>query len=168
MRKIKEKLNKNEYKQLYPSGSSPGLFYGTAKIHKLKKEEGINDLNLRPIISNIGTATYELAKYLSKILEPLGKNNFTIKNSFDLINRLKEETIPEGYVMVSFDVKSLFTNVPLDRTLDIIMKRIYNEHRILTEINQKDLKNLYVPNMSIFNLMVIFMSKQMGLPWDPP
>ena len=144
LRKIKEKLNKNEYKQLYPSGSSPGLFYGTAKIHKLKKEEGINDLNLRPIISNIGTATYELAKYLSKILEPLGKNNFTIKNSFDLINRLKEETIPEGYVMVSFDVKGLFTNVPLDRTLDIIMKRIYNEHRILTEINQKDLKNLLI------------------------
>ena len=36
--KIKDNLTtKQEYSRLYPIGSSPGKFYGTAKQHKLKK-----------------------------------------------------------------------------------------------------------------------------------
>ena len=31
--KIKCHLEKKEYKKLYPTGSKPGLFYGTAKVH---------------------------------------------------------------------------------------------------------------------------------------
>ena len=63
LRKIKSKLTINEYKQLYPSGSSPGKFYGTAKIHKLSNDDNVEILPIRPIISNIGTATYSQAKY---------------------------------------------------------------------------------------------------------
>ena len=37
---------------------------------------------------------------------------------------IKNEKIPENYEMVSFDVKSLFTSVPLDRTIDINMKQM--------------------------------------------
>ena len=56
-RKIKSKLTTNEYKQLYPSGSSPGKLYGTVKIHKLSNDDNIVKLPIRPIISNTGTAT---------------------------------------------------------------------------------------------------------------
>ena len=111
---------------------------------KLKKEDDdISKLTLRPIISNIGTATYELAKYLSRFLEPLSKNEYTILNTSDLIGRLRnEEQIPPNYALVSFDVQSLFTNVPLNRTLDIIMERIYKNNDIITDIPSKDLKDL--------------------------
>ena len=37
-----------------------------------------------------------------------------------------------GYKMVSFDVKSLFTNVPPDRTINIILKRIYEDAKLQT------------------------------------
>ena len=62
--KIKGKIPSLLYSKIYPIGSSPGRFYGTAK--------NCRRLPLRPIISNIGTATYELAKYLAQILKPLG------------------------------------------------------------------------------------------------
>ena len=57
-----------DYKILYPTGSKPGLFYGPAKVHKLKIGEGLKEITVRPIISNIGTATYETPKNLNTLV----------------------------------------------------------------------------------------------------
>ena len=56
VRKIKNKLSPKEYLNIYPTGSSPGKFYGTAKKHKLTPTGTIDDLPIGLIISNIGTA----------------------------------------------------------------------------------------------------------------
>ena len=79
------------YQKLYPTGSSPGKFYGTSKIHKLPPNQSIDELPLRSIISNINTATYELARYLAKILSPLSQSNYTVSSSkeFTEINQIK-------------------------------------------------------------------------------
>ena len=59
LRKMKSKFTKEEYSRIYPSSSQPGLFFGLAKIHKIKTEKkDVKDLPLRPVISNIGTSTY--------------------------------------------------------------------------------------------------------------
>ena len=61
-----------------------GLFYGTAKVHKLQQqqqEQRLEELKMRPIISNIGTATYEIAKYLNKLLTQLNKSEYYILNT---------------------------------------------------------------------------------------
>ena len=93
------------------------MFYGISKVNKLKlqqQEQKLKELTMRPIISKIvGTVTYEIAKYSNKILTRLTKSKYNILNTQDLIRRLREETVPTGYKMISFDVKSLFTNVPL-------------------------------------------------------
>ena len=65
LRKIKQHFDENEYKRMYPIGSRPDLFYTTAKVHKLQSGEELNELTMRPIISNVGTATYETAKFFS-------------------------------------------------------------------------------------------------------
>ena len=44
--------------------------------------------------------------------------------------------------MVSFDVKSLFTNVPLETTIDIILRRIYTNHELTTSLTKKEMKKL--------------------------
>ena len=44
--------------------------------------------------------------------------------------------------MVSFDVVSLFTNVPLDETIDIIIKSIYDKKEINTDIPKKEMREL--------------------------
>ena len=55
---------------------------------------------------------------------------------------IKQQVAPSSYKLVSFDVKSLFTNVPLDKTIDIILKRIYNKREITTNIGRKEMKDL--------------------------
>ena len=62
LRKTKLKFSEPEYKKLYPTGSSPEKFYGTAKMHKIPVNGNIDDLPIRPVVSNINTATYNLAK----------------------------------------------------------------------------------------------------------
>ena len=83
---------------MYPTGSRPGLFYTTAKVHKLQNREGLNELTMRPIISNIGTATYETAKFLNSLLAPLGKSDRSILNTEAFVNQVKGQRIPEEFV----------------------------------------------------------------------
>ena len=66
--KNNEYLSEEDYKRIYPKSSRPGLFYGTAKLHRLKENDTVENLPLRPIISNVGTATYKTAKYLTTLL----------------------------------------------------------------------------------------------------
>ena len=110
LRKIKQHLDENEYRRMYPTGSRPGLFYTTAKVHKLQSGEGLNELTMRPIVSNIGTATYETAKFLNSLLAPLGKSDRSILNTEAFVKQVKGQRIPDKK-MISFDVKNLFTNV---------------------------------------------------------
>ena len=74
LRGMKKKFTKSQYTRLYPSASQPGLFFGLAKIHKLKEDQKeVKDLPLRPVISNIGTTTYQLSKHLADIFSSLDK-----------------------------------------------------------------------------------------------
>ena len=90
VRKTKLKLPSNIYSKIYPTGSAPGKFYGTAKIHKLSQNDTINKLPLRTIVSNIGTATYHLSKYLPELLSPLSESEYTIKNSKHFVEKIKK------------------------------------------------------------------------------
>jgi len=104
----KSSLTEETRRQLRPADSRPPRMYGLPKIHK----EGIP---LRPIVSNIGAPTYQFSKHLSGLLNQLtGKSAHHVKNSFHFTEILKTLKIKSGYLMVSFDVVSLFTNVPVE------------------------------------------------------
>ena len=49
--------------QLKPSASVPPKLYGLPKIHK-------PEISLRPIVSSIGSPTYQLAKYVTTLITP--------------------------------------------------------------------------------------------------
>ena len=93
-------------------------------------------------MSNIGTVIYDLAKYVAQLLRPLSESQYTIKNSKTFTKRFKKMRIHPEYKMVSFDVVSLFTNVALDETIDIIFKRIYDKKEINTDIPEKEMRGL--------------------------
>ena len=67
IRKIKGKLSKDEYYKICPTGSAPGKLCGTAKVYKMAENDSIENPPLRPIISNIGTASYHLATITIKV-----------------------------------------------------------------------------------------------------
>ena len=75
---------------------------------------------MRLIISNIGITSYQLTKYLTQLLSPLTRFRYSVNGSKDLIVETKNEKAPQNCNMVLFDVKSLFTFVPLEYTIYII------------------------------------------------
>ncbi|XP_039303541.1 uncharacterized protein LOC105205165 [Solenopsis invicta] len=103
-------------KYLTPRKSSAPRFYGLPKIYK-------ESVPFCPIISNIGRPSYQLARYFTKPLQKLtGHNGSHIKNSIDFVNKITKIKTTTNDILVSFDAVSLFTNVPVHDTLDIIKK----------------------------------------------
>ena len=79
---------------------------------------------------------------MCKVLSPIRKSEYTIKNTKDFSVQLKKEKIPKDHQVVSLDVKSLFTNVPLEKTIHIILRRIYHDKEININITKKDMRDL--------------------------
>ena len=94
------------------------------------------DTPLRPIVSSIGSATYETAKELSRILMPLvGRSTHHVRNNQDFIQSIQDITIGRRDCMMSFDVKSLFTSIPIQPTLNIIKKLLGRRYKLAPENN---------------------------------
>ncbi|KAG8238076.1 hypothetical protein J437_LFUL017917 [Ladona fulva] len=101
-------------KNLRPQAAAPPRLYGLPKIHKA-------GVPLRPIVSAIGSPTYNLAKYLTKILSPfVGNREHHIENSASFVKILNSIHLDPEDIMVSLDVVSLFTKVPLRETLELL------------------------------------------------
>ncbi|XP_018376461.1 PREDICTED: uncharacterized protein LOC108769774 [Trachymyrmex cornetzi] len=115
--KNKDYITKQDYNYLYVSdGSLPGI-YGLPTIHKV-------DVPLRIIVSAIDSTLYPLASFLHKIISKVSlESQSYIKNSFHLIEIIKNISLGDNDVLVSLDVVSLFTNVPLDLAMDSINYR---------------------------------------------
>ena len=100
-------LNEETYRRLYPTGAVSPKFYGLPKVHK-------PGIPLRPIVSSTGTATYNTAKELSRILKPLvGSSIHHVQNTRDFVEQLKEVRLQQGECIISYDVAALFTSVPI-------------------------------------------------------
>ena len=76
------------------------------------------------------------------MLSPLSESKYTIKDTKYFIEKIKKEHIPNDHLLVSFDVKSLFTNVPLDQTIEIILNRVYKKNEISTDMTKSEMKEL--------------------------
>ena len=135
--KVSETISEIDYKKLKPRGSSFGVLYGLCKTHK-------NVLDkcppFRPILSPIKTLSYNLAKIVSSLIEPITKNNFIVKNSFEFSKEICEQN--SEYFMASLDVDSLFTNIPLEETIKICCDSLYKNQELLSNINKNQFENL--------------------------
>jgi len=91
--------------------------YGLPKIHKVGHP-------LRIIVSSSGSPLHNLALFLHQILIKSLPSHFShVKNSLQLKKLLADVYIPDDCCLVSFDVVSLFTNVPTDMALEIINEK---------------------------------------------
>ena len=100
----------------------------------------MDQLPIRPIVSNMGTATYQLAKYLAKLLSPLSQSQYTVKSTKDLIQKIHNVTVPHGF-NISFDVKSMFSSIPLEEAINVALNRIYHRKEIVISISKNDMRN---------------------------
>ena len=63
--------------------------------------------------------------YLAKLLSPLSRSQYTVSSTKEFINMIKNETVPNAYKMLSFDVSSLFTMLSLDYAIDLIETNLW-------------------------------------------
>ena len=119
---MKNYITQSDYDRLVPRGSQPGILYGLAKIHKPIVG---NCPPCRPILSAINTPTYKIAKFLVPILATVTNNQFTLQDSFKFAEEVRKQD--KQFIMASYDVDSLFTNIPLDETINICINELFKD-----------------------------------------
>ena len=137
----RNEITKDQFDMIRSKNAKPARAYGLPKIHK----EFANVSKFRPIIDTTGTTHCLVGKYLASLLNPLTINEYSLKDSFDAVNRIKgipQNLFENGYQYMSCDVEWLFTNVPIKQTVDIILKRIYEDKLVSTNLKKRTLKKL--------------------------
>ena len=138
---VKEKKLPSEVQAaIRPTGSMRPRMYGLPKTHK-------PGTPLRPILAMIGSCQHNIAKWLAKALEPVldHYSEFCIKDSFSFVTMLRDSDVNhESNVMCSFDIKSLFTNVPLNEVIDLCMETLYEKDTTVYEIQRETMRELLV------------------------
>ena len=135
------------YSEMYPESNERPKMYGTAKTHKFDKTDNmeITKLKFRPIIDQTGTYTYKAAKVISQYLKPLCDSEYTIKDTQSFANLIKElPPLKEDEEDVSYDIESLFTNIPINDTIDYILDQIYVQHKLKPICNKLIFKRLLI------------------------
>ena len=73
----------------------------------------------------MNTFAYDLSSYLADVLSPLtGKSEYTVKNSAHFVSTINGERVLGSEIMVSFDVESLFTNVPIEGAAQAALRKL--------------------------------------------
>ena len=141
---LKKKINDlvDKVNAVYDHTKLPKLFgdyrlgycYGNVKTHKPGNK-------LRPIISQIPTPTYQIAKKLNEILTPYTPIAYSVNSPTSFLDLLANDNSMGP--IASLDVESLFTNVPVDRTIQYILNRVYhNEDTPKCDIPEQIMKEL--------------------------
>ena len=148
LRKLKQKnfFNEIEYDKLYPSGSAPARIYGTPKMHKFSSSDSFP--KLRPIVSSIGTFNYNLARFLCDLLSHLVPKEYSCKDTFSFVSQIKNGNLSRKF-LVSYNVTSLFTKIPLEETIGIPINLIFN-HNLNLNITKKELLFCYITDSFYF------------------
>lgn len=156
-------ITKNLAKSLRKYNSNPAKLYGLIKIHKPNNP-------IRPIVSSIGSPTYNMSKFFTNILANIvGKTNSFVKDSFDLKSKINNLIIPDDHKLFSLDVISLFTNIPNDIISEIIDKK-WNDIQRYTNLTSIAFKNglSFVVNNCFFSFKDQHYHQISGSPMGSP
>ena len=140
-------------------------------LGNVHKENNNRLSSSRLILSAIGMPTYKLGKLLLPFLTPQTQNESTFTYPFHLVEEICKQD-PNLY-MASLDVDSLFTNIPLDETIDICIGSLYKDDENTPKIPNDISRNL--PPVATIESFFMFNNKfykqiddvAMGSPLDP-
>lgn len=154
---------KNTYNNIKINNSHSPKLYGLPKLHKI-------DIPLRPIVSSYQTPFYNLSKFLTEILSHITNTNpFYIKNSWDLKNKIKNIHVPSNYILVSYDIISLYTNIPITIAIQCIENK-WHQLKDYSPLPKKEFLEAIelVLNSSYFEYDKKFYKQTEGVPMGLP
>ena len=144
---------------MYPSGSAPARIYGTPKMQKFSSSDSFPKLRL--IVSCISTFSYNLTRFLCDLLSLLVPNDYSCKDIFSFVSKIKNANLSRKFLL-SYNVTSLYTNIPHQETTDIAMNLIFSHNSNLKSL-KKNLKSFsfLLHHRLILFLKVSFIIKSM-------
>lgn len=145
-------------RRLKSNGAHPPRIYMQIKTHKQNHPP-------RPVVSTPGSPTYNLTQFMQQILRTVPTNStLNIKNSLELKEELDPLDIPADYIMASFDVVSLYTNIPQNEAIQAAMRRWPQITTSLDRQTFQDALTLCVSESNFFKYEDLFYRQIMGLP----
>ena len=112
------KIDLAMYNKLHTVGSQPGRLYGLAKVHK-------DIIPLRPVLSMPGTAYHKIADQCTEWLSVVDKCQIQ-SDTKTICDSLSSVELKEDKEIVSFDVSSLYTNVPVKEAIEHCANLLYS------------------------------------------
>ena len=105
-----------------PSDFSIRRFYLLPKIHKPKEKWTLPTMpEGRPIVSDTNSEGSRISEYIDSFIQPFSTSGFSyIKNTYDFLSKIRDKPFPPGALFVTADVKSLYTNMDIDRILETV------------------------------------------------
>lgn len=118
--------------KLKSHNAHPPQIYGLPKTHK-------DGVPLRPIVSFIQSPLYNLSKYLANVLKNIvGNTENSIKNSWEFSEFIKHQNVPKNYKLISLDVVSMYTNIPINLAMEMITTKKWKEIKQHTNLPKQE------------------------------
>ena len=83
---------------------------------------------------------YKWVKFFVPLLRDLRSTEYTLKDSFEFAKVIYEQN--SDLYMASLDVDSLFTNVPLDETIEICTQGLFEDESTVYGLNKKNITEM--------------------------
>ena len=113
-----KKIDEALYQRLKPMGSQPARLYGLAKVHK-------EDTPMRPVLSMPGSAYHKVAEYVAEQLANVPECSINTSTAA-ICEKVREMRLGEDEELISYDVVSLYTNVPVLEAIQVCTDMLYN------------------------------------------
>ena len=116
-------LDKETFLYLLPSTNCrTPIIYFLKKLHK-------SPTAVRPIVSHINSPTCNISSFIDTLLKPIVKAiPHILSNSRELITDLSTIPNPNQCTLVSLDVTSLYPNIPIEESINIILNYLSDEN----------------------------------------
>ncbi|KAG4080203.1 hypothetical protein HA402_008274, partial [Bradysia odoriphaga] len=128
--KDNRRMSQELHKEIINHNPRTSKFFRLPKTHK----EG---LPFRPINDYRNLVYYKLAKFLNKHITISNQNSqSSVKNSYGMLNDLRKIQLHENEILVSFDVKSLYTNLSIEATIGAVKERLEEDQTWKEKLNE--------------------------------
>ena len=144
-------LEEKTAKKLKTDNPKTPRLYFLPKIHKPNNPG-------RPVVSSIGCHTEKISHYVDHHLQPLNKALPSyVQDTTDFLKKLDNlpEELPENAILVTMDVRSLYTNVPNQEGIEAVKSylraRAKPSDRFLSQVISTFLSLILTLNNFVFN-----------------
>ena len=136
-------ITNQEFKAMDPSNAGIGKFYQIFKVHKEYEEGSIPPA--RPIVNGIGSITENISKFVDHHTRPLVQELPTFledtRHFLNMIEDVNEYGLPNDAILVTIDIKALYTNIRKEDALKSL-------HKLLEQRLDKTVPSIFLKKLT--------------------